>query len=292
MKRFKKLIGIILALCLCLALGVSTLALGEGDARVVIGADLSSDQIQTVYNSFGITRGSVTELVVTNAEERSYLEGVASESVIGTRSISCVYIRILAEGSGMDISIYNINWCTKEMYEAALMTAGITDAEVKVGAPFSVSGTAALTGIYKAYEDLTGTTLSADAKQAAAEELVLTAELAEVIDEYDALSIVNELKLILDETVNMTDEEVRLEIINIANDYGYSLTDSEITKLISLCRSLEGLDTEQLKVEVENFQKTLNTLNKAAETGGKVAQWFKDTFSEVGNWFKNLFGKS
>ena len=33
------------------------------------------------------------------------------------------------------------------MYKNALTTAGITDADVKVTAPFEASGTAALTGI-------------------------------------------------------------------------------------------------------------------------------------------------
>ncbi len=42
------------------------------------------------------------------------------------------------------------------MYISALATAGITDARIIVASPFEVSGTAALTGVYKAYEDMTG----------------------------------------------------------------------------------------------------------------------------------------
>ena len=38
------------------------------------------------------------------------------------------------------------------MYINALATAGVKDASVYVTAPFSVSGTPALTGIIKAYE--------------------------------------------------------------------------------------------------------------------------------------------
>ena len=56
----------------------------------------------------------------------------------------------------MDVTTSNITWCTPEMYISALATAGITDAKVVVAAPFEVSGTAALTGVYKAYEDMTG----------------------------------------------------------------------------------------------------------------------------------------
>ena len=57
------------------------------DSRTVIGADLDSDEIATVYKSFGIERGEVKELTVTNADERKYLEGQVDESLIGTRSI-------------------------------------------------------------------------------------------------------------------------------------------------------------------------------------------------------------
>ena len=46
----------------------------------------------------------------------------------------------------------NINWVTDAMYTNALITAGVKDAEIQITAPFKVSGTAALTGLMKAYE--------------------------------------------------------------------------------------------------------------------------------------------
>ena len=285
----KKLFSILLVISLFACLFVPALAVNEGEERVVIGADLSTDQILTVYGQFGLTRGSVTELNVTNAEERTYLEGVVSEDIIGTRSISCVYIKTLGNNAGLTVSTDNISWCTEDMYRSALMTAGIYDAQVKVGAPFSVSGTAALTGIYKAYEDITGTQLVEEAKEAAADELVLTAELADQIDEADAVAIVNELKLILDETKNMTDEQLRAQIIEIAAQYGYTLDDSLISRLISLCRSLEGLSISQLQDKVEQFKGTISTVaeyaQQAAGFGAKVSAFFKSIIE----FFQNLF---
>lgn len=49
------------------------------------------------------------------------------------------------------------------------------------------------------------------------------------------MEIVNELKLLLGETKNMTDEQLRREIESIASDLGVSLTDTQISQLISLC---------------------------------------------------------
>ena len=38
------------------------------------------------------------------------------------------YVELLPEGSGLEVTAENVNWCTPEMYVSALATAGITDA--------------------------------------------------------------------------------------------------------------------------------------------------------------------
>lgn len=288
----KKLLSLVLALTLALALCVPCMAVDAGEARAVVGADLTQSQIESVYATFGLSRGDVAEITVTNAEERDYLEGVVDESVIGTRSISCVYIKVLDEGKGLTVQSSNISWCTNEMYQAAMLTAGITDAEVIVTAPFTVSGTAALTGIYKAYEDITGQKLETENKETAAEELVITAELADATDSATALSIINELKLILDEVKNMTDDELREEIVKIAASYGYTLTDEEIAKVISLCRSLQGLSVSDLQERIAGFQDTVEKLSGAVEQvssfGAKIAAFF----NSIAEFFAKLFGNN
>lgn len=287
----KKTISLILAVrmlgsCLCFADSIE-------DSRVVIGADLNEDEIAYVYDSFGIDRNEVKELTVTNSDEREYLEGLVDDSLIGSKSISCIYIEALDEGEGLDVSVKNITWCTPDMYMNAMVTAGITDANVKIAAPFNVSGTAALTGIYKAYEDITGKKLDEDAKLVGTQELAITAELADEIGSADSTSIVNELKLILDETREMTDDELREEIKKIAAEYDVSLTDSQIDQLIKLCRSMEKLDTEALKQKVEEVQQYLKDIVKKH---GEVKQFLSnvaDTVTEFVNkvidFFKGIF---
>lgn len=285
----KKLISVLLVCCLLIG-AVPALAVDAGEARAVIGANLSDEQIADVYANFGVKRGEVKELRVTNEDERKYLEGYVDESVIGTNSISCVYIEVLEEGEGLDVTTSNINWCTAQMYVSALATAGITDAKIIVAAPFEVSGTAALTGVYLAYEDITGKELDEAAKLVSTQELTLTAELAEQIGSYDSVEIVNELKLLLDETKNMTDDEIRAEIISIASDLGVSLTDTQINQLISLCRSLEKLNPEELKAKVESVQNTIAKLGQAKETVSNFIESVKNVWNSVVNFFKNLFG--
>ena len=283
----KKLITILLIIVM--AVGMIVPAYAENiQSRAVIGADLTDDQIAAVYNAFGIKRGDAIELRVTNGEERQWLQGYVDESLIGTRSISCVYVELLPEGSGMDVTTSNITWCTGEMYISALATAGITDARIIVASPFEVSGTAALTGVYKAYEDMTGKKLDDLAKLVSTQELTITGELANEIGGMDSTSIVNDLKLMLDETQKMTDDEIRAELIDIAGRYDVSLTNAQIQQRSDLCRSLEGLDADSLKARVEEVQGTLQKVSDAKTKVVGFVETVKKVVTSVSSFFDRI----
>lgn len=283
----KKIFSLLLALLLVAGMAVPAYA-DVNQSRAVIGADLSDEQVEAVYGMFGIRRGEAIELKMTNAEERTYLEGYVDNSLIGTRSISCVYVELLPAGSGMSVTTSNINWCTGEMYISALATAGITDANIVVAAPFEVSGTAALSGVYKAYEDMTGKKLDDLAKLVSTQELTITGELAAEIGAMDSTAIVNELKMMLDVTQTMSDDEIRAEIREIASRYNVNLTNTQVEQLLTLCRSLEGLDAESLKARVQDVQ---NTLQKVSEAKTKVVgfvQGVKKVVESVSGFFDKI----
>ena len=283
----KRTLALILALCLLAPL--CTAAADGGTARAVIGADLNEEQTAGVYAAFGVERGSVTELTVTNADEREYLDGLVDSGVLGTHAISCAYVELLPEGSGLEVTAENVNWCTPEMYVSALATAGITDARVKVAAPFAVSGTAALTGVYLAYEDITGDALSEEAKRVSSQELTVTASLSDSIGSLGSVEIINELKLLLDETRDMTDEELRAEIARIAAEAGVELNGSQVGQLVTLCRALEKLDPDALREKVQSVQETLQSLGAALEKAGGFFQRVMDAVNSVIDFFRGLF---
>ena len=287
MKFLKRALPIVLAVCLLASLGAVS-AIDAGETRTVIGADLTDDQIKTVYKTFGIERGSVKELTVTNKDERQYLSGVISDAQIGTKSISCISIEVLDAGKGMTVNTSHITYCTSQMYISALATAGTTDAKVVVAAPFEVSGTAALTGVYKAYEDMTGKKLDDVAKLVSTQELTITGELANEIGGMDSTSIVNDLKLMLDETKNMTDDQIKQEIIEIAKQYNVTLTDAQINQLITLCRSLEKLDGDALKSRVEEVQNTLKKVSNAKTQVVGFIQTVKKVVTSVASFFEKI----
>lgn len=283
----KKTIGLFLALLLLLSIPIPAFA-ETIQSRAVIGADLEPQQIEAIYGVFGVRRGDVIELSMTNAEEREYLKGYVEESLIGTRSISCVYVELLPEGSGMSVTTSNVTWCTGEMYISALATAGITDANIIVAAPFEVSGTSALCGIYKAYEDMTGIKLDDLAKAVSTQELTITGDLAEEIGSMDSTSIVNELKLMLEETKNMSDEEIRNVIKEIAGRYRVNLTDTQIRQLIKLCRSLEDLNPDQLKQRVEEVQGTLQKVSEAKTKVVGFVETVKKVIDSISGFFERI----
>ena len=282
----KKIVSVFIMICLMLSMTAPAYA--ENQSRTVIGADLTAEQAAEVYKFFGISRGSVIELSMTNAEERTYLEGYVDDEVIGTRSISCVYVELLPEGSGMEVTTSNITWCTGEMYIGALATAGITDAKIIVAAPFEVSGTAALSGVYKAYEDMTGNKLDDIAKLVSTQELTITGELAEEIGSMDSTSIVNDLKLMLEETKNMSDEEIVREIELIAQQYNVKLTNTQKNQLLTLCRSLEKLDAESLKSRVEEVQDTLKKVANAKTQVVGFVEKAKKVVESVSSFFDRI----
>ena len=100
----KKILSAALAIVACFTLALPTaLAVDEGEERVTMGADLTDTQREAVYEDFGIEEGAVKELTVTNKEERAYLEGLVPDGKIGSVALSCIYIKTLAEGSGLTI---------------------------------------------------------------------------------------------------------------------------------------------------------------------------------------------
>ena len=70
-------------------------------------------------------------------------------------------------------------YCTPGMYENALATAGIKDADIVVAGPFKISGTAALVGAIKSYENMTGEEVKEENVETATNELVITGQIAE-----------------------------------------------------------------------------------------------------------------
>ena len=95
---------------------------------------------------------------------------------------------------------------------------------------------------------------------------------------------------IVPEAKTMTDEEVKAEIDKLCETYNVSLNDSQKNQLVSLCRSLEKLDTDELKDKLVGIAKTVDNAGKIGQTVSKIGESIKSFFASVGNFFTRLFG--
>ena len=191
MKKCNRWISLCLALVLTLSFGMTALAAGDEKPILALGADVSADQKATVLKLLEIDENDLADydvITVTNQEEHQYLDAYLSSSVIGTRALSSVLIRPAEEGAGLNVSTYNISYCTIDMYTNALLTAGLEDADVYVAGPSNISGTSALIGAVKGYAEMNGSKVDEQALETAVNELVVTGELGDSLGDSETAS--------------------------------------------------------------------------------------------------------
>ena len=187
MKNMKRIIPVMMAAVLTCT-GLPLTARADSAKVVTLGANLTAEQKTSMYKYFGTTADAVDTIEVTNADERKYMEGIASEAQIGTRTYSCSYVEPTTSG-GIQVKVGNLTFVTSSMIASTLLTSGVENCNVVAASPIEVSGTGALTGIMMAYEKASGKTLSEEQKAAATEELVTTGELADSIGQKDAADL-------------------------------------------------------------------------------------------------------
>ena len=283
-----------LAICGTLVLGSINFAFADGARVVTIGVNNSPEQRATILKYFGVNENEVVVLEVNNQEERKYLEGVASEAQLGKKTYSCAYVEPTKAGSGINVKTANLTWLTSSMVASTLSTAGLTDADVVVASTFPVSGTGALTGIMKAFEDSTGKPLEEEKKELASEELIITGDLGEDIGADKATGIVNDIKTEI--IKNNTSDTIQIAdtINNITNNYNVTLTPEQQKQLEDLMAKIakQDYDYNQMKDTLNGIKETVN--EKLDELGEGVNQGFFDSiknwFSGIGDWFAGLFG--
>jgi uncharacterized protein YpuA (DUF1002 family) len=279
--------------CVVVLLLTQSLCVGaQGEEVVSLGADLTSKQQEQILDLFGVEADEVKIIHVTNQEERDYLEGLVSDKKIGTRAISSAYVKPLDEGDGLVVETYNINWVTKEMYANAMATAGVENARAVAAAPFSVSGTAALTGIMKAFEEVSGEELDEEAKRAANEELVTTGELGEDIGKDEAAALIKDIKeRIVREGIKDPDD-IKKIVLDIAKQLNIQLTDEQINQIVELMKKISNLDLniENITNQLEKITGHLDSIKKTVEENKGILQRIWGAIEGFFQWLRNLIG--
>ncbi len=299
MKKWcKKIVSAVLALTMIAGIGalvpITTYA-ADDNSYLVLGADLSESEKATVLNELGVDSADLSNynvITITNEDEKNYLGGYIDASVIGSRSLSSALITKKSDGSGIKVSTKNITYCTTGMYRNALITAGVEDAEVKVAGPFDISGTAALVGVVKAYEAMTGESVSEASIDAAVNELVTTGEISEILGDSERTEQLMALaKQYIAENDLSSAEDIEQAIKDAANELDITLTEDEIAKIQSLMSKIAALDidTDALKNQAKELYGSLKDMGidfEDASFRAKVA----DILSGIIDLVKSIFG--
>ena len=262
---------------------------------LALGADLNDSQRATILSIMGIDAANLSNydvVYVTNAEEHQYLDSYISSSQIGTRSLSSVVIVQRDKGSGLNISTTNINYCTVGMYKNALVTAGIEDADIIVAGPKNISGTAALVGVFKAYQEMTGKELPQENVDTALNELVLTGQLESSTgaDAESVEGLVAYLKQQIAENGLTDDDSIRKAIDEAADKFDVTLTEDQKAQLLELLKKIGDLD-----LDVDSLVNQAKSIYDKIENLGadgifdKIGSFFSNLFSSIADFFENLF---
>ena len=273
MKKFKRALPV--AMAIVLGSTAAPLVVRADSSKVVtLGANLTDSQKNSMYEYFGTSSDKAEVIEVTNADERKYLEGVAPDEQIGTRTYSCSYVEPTTSG-GIQVKVSNLTYVTSSMISSTLLTSGVENCNVVAASPIEVSGTGALTGIMMAYEKATGTTLNDDQKAAATDELVTTGDLANDIGQDKAENVMNDVKKDVIEGGLTDADDIQNAVENAAKDNNVTLTQEQIDKISDLMKNISQYD-----YDVKALKNTLDNID------GKSGGFFSNLWSSI----KGIFG--
>ena len=263
----------------------------EDKPYLSLGGNLTEEQRNTVLQLMGIDPSELSEydvIYTTIDEEYQYLGNYLSSDTIGKRSLSSVVVVKREQGHGINITTKNISYCTVGMYKNALITAGITDADIIVAAPFPISGTGALVGTMKAYAVMTGEEVSEENMDAALNELVVTGDLADTIGDSEQVEeFIAYLKQQIVERGLKSEEDIRVLIKEAGKKFNISLNEEQIRDIVALLQKIGNLDLDidTLVSQARDLYDRIADIGRSSGFFDKIAEFFR----AILDFFKNLF---
>lgn len=264
----------------------------EDKPYLALGENLSAEQKATVLGLMGIDAANLEDyhvVSVTNKEEHQYLDAYLPSEKIGTRALSSVVIVKREKGNGLNISTKNINYCTIGMYKNALVTAGLKDADIIVAGPSPISGTAALIGAMKAYSEMTGEPVDEESLDAAMNEIVITGQLADLIEDADDGEVEEFIAYVKQKVLEgglKDDSSIRKCIDDALEKYDFSMTDDEKDELASVLLKISKLDidVDALLDQAKSLYDQIKASEDAQGFIAKILQAIRDFFKNLFNW--------
>lgn len=298
MMKWRKKAAVLLAAIMMLMAPVTVMAdsvdVVSDKPYISLGADLNSTEKETVLQLLGVSErelSNYTVVTITNSMEHEYLDSYLDSSLIGSRALSSVLVKGQKDGYGIKVTTKNISYCTVGMYQNALATAGIQNADIVVAGPFKISGTAGLVGAIKAYENMTGKQVDDEKVEAATNELVVTSDLAENIgDTEKAEELVGFIKNEVASN-DYTEEEMSALVDEAASEMQVSLSEEDKQNILELMEKVKGLDidVDQLQEQVKGLYSKLQGMDLHIDLNSPETKSFlSNLWNKITEFFNNL----
>lgn len=308
--NFKKLLASVLAFVMLVAPVAAFASNAETDEPIdemwgapilAHGASLTAAQLDEVKDILGITGTNFDYVAVTGADMVFFLgSGNQNASMLST-----ALIERRPAGTGVLVEIVtpdNITRITENQYTNAMITAGVTDAHVRIVSPVVVTGEAALTGIYKAFYER-GYELDQDRMGVAQKELEITSSIANELannpdfdtEDLDAtiLEIKNNLAELYDAAGNIANDEDIQRIVREAlanNDLDHLISSEQMARISSFANSFQLTDA----IRSTDFRNQLENLaDRIGLDVGSIFNTSRDQaagfFTRIWNWITSFF---
>lgn len=277
----------------------ATLEVTPQTTFVALGADLSAAQRQTVLSYMNLSEEKLANcnvVYVTNAEEHEHLDKYLGKEIIGHNSLSSVLVRPATTGHGVTVNTINITFCTPAMYQNALITAGVTDADVLVVGPSPISGTAALIGALKAYSEMSGKSVDTKALDVALDEIVTTGEVKDAIgDDEVASELISYVKAQVAANDLNTEEEIEAAVRQGDKEFNANLSEEQIKQIVDVMLRIKemGIDFDVLAEQADEIYAKYGEQIKAGTFNINDVDWKDLGIGKIiSKSFNKDFGKS
>ncbi|MBQ2626458.1 MAG: DUF1002 domain-containing protein [Eubacterium sp.] len=268
-------------------------AVEEGQTFVSFGEDLSPEGRAEVLRLFGMTEADLdncTVMSVSSQEEHEMFDSYLPQDVIGNVSKSSSMITTREEGHGIQVRTENITWCTVSMYQNALATAGIKDADVVIASPGGATGSSALLGVTKAYSEITGESLKAESLDAAAEELILTGEVGDEIGDQDkAAQLIASVKEAV-ASKSLDAEEIEQVIDEAAEQLDIDPSTINKEDISGLMEKIDDLDLDSKSLR-EQAGEVYDKLKENGVDLGISKEEALNWFQKIIKWFRDMWSR-
>ena len=288
-----KLKNMALSIAVLMGLGMASPLFAKSDYNpgdiLALGSDLTDAQEAALRKYFNAPDGTNTIYVTDEVIIKQLGLDPNDPANYAGGCYSSAYVKLLDDNSGINVKATNLTEVTESMLMNALITSGITAADVKVSSPFKVTGTSALSGILAGVEEVGGFEISLKQKETAQKEIETTVEVGDEIGSEEASTIINDIKTEVIKEQPKTEEEIKKIVENITNQYNVNISINAKDSIVNLMSHVNdlGLDYSELKSSLKEASNKLS--NNLKELGIKLKE--EGFFEKIKNWFVDLWDK-